>query len=822
LALFASVIQGLDAQHLRIHDTLTGHLRCDHAIAPKATINSLDWGYYGGKHSALDQHQSKKKRKRNHEVNGEAGGDVVLAFGTSDSEIEMFSPAEGKVVGRLHGAHTQGIRDFKFTDRKDAAEGWSLGGDGKLAQWDLRTGTCTRQVEVDMQFPQANICARILSLPTMTAATLARPVPTHPPVICASETAYIIDPVSVGLKVPQAFSGSNNPIRTIITSSPLPSRPADAFLTAADSGPYINVFDVKKGRPIGILIAETDVQSVAFHAGAVEDGSLSEESADQGGATRSPQILAAVTSDGVVELFPRPFQGFDDGHISSNLSSLKAQRKQMTRKNEGVVKLIRPDKSSTVVHVIDASFQEADLVMAWTQEGVNVLFERVRWKDESTGEIILKGVKEIVPRKSGSGIGVTVMNGVKDLGKSKVDDSQAVVVKGGDLHMANQEHEVIVLSSDEESGSDENEPSEREDEHMEEAGKVTSDGDAEMIDAEEDDDQVEVEGQATFGDLLRAAAPGTVDVPATFEETESKAIVHSSVNRSLQLPTGMSLGTVLTQSLKTNDTNLLETCLHTKDLEVVRATIERLDSALAAGLLQKLAERLHSRPGRAGNMMVWIQWTLICHGGYLAGQPDLMKKLSSLHRVVKERASSLQPLLSLKGKLDMLDGQMELRRRMQSNARAAHAADEDDEEGVIYVEGQDESDSEAESIEAGSEDDVAPSMPRSRNVRMGGRSSRGRGDRQEDSDVEEDDMPTTVNGVVPDSEDEDESGGDSDLIDDEASETDDDSGDDLSGDEVDHDDVDSADDDGSDVNVNSPPAKRASTKQLGNGPVSKK
>lgn len=144
LALFASVIQGLDSQHLRIHDTLTGRVRCDHAIASKASINCLDWGYYNRRNSDFDQHQSKKKRKRNHEVNGEAGGDVVVAFGTSDSDIQMFSPAEDKIVGKLQGAHTQGIRDFKFTNRKDAAEGWSLGGDGKLAQWDLRTGTSIR------------------------------------------------------------------------------------------------------------------------------------------------------------------------------------------------------------------------------------------------------------------------------------------------------------------------------------------------------------------------------------------------------------------------------------------------------------------------------------------------------------------------------------------------------------------------------------------------------------------------------------------------------------------------------------------------------
>lgn len=146
LALFASVIQGLESQHLRIHDTFTGRLRCDHAMASKATINSLDWGYYGGKHRDTHQHQSKKKRKRSGDTNGDVGSDVVVAFGTSDSDIQMFSPAEDKVVRILQGAHTHGVRDFKFTGGGASAEGWSLGGEGKLAQWNLRTGKSTRQV----------------------------------------------------------------------------------------------------------------------------------------------------------------------------------------------------------------------------------------------------------------------------------------------------------------------------------------------------------------------------------------------------------------------------------------------------------------------------------------------------------------------------------------------------------------------------------------------------------------------------------------------------------------------------------------------------
>jgi U3 small nucleolar RNA-associated protein 5 len=140
LALFASVIQGLDAQHLRIHDTNSGRLQCEHAVSPKETITSLDWGYYynDSKQRDTDQH-TKKKRKRTADAAAD-GGDVVVAFGTSSSDIRMYSPVEDKIIGTLSGGHDSGVRDFKFTAKRPGAEGWSVGGDGKLVQWDLRTG----------------------------------------------------------------------------------------------------------------------------------------------------------------------------------------------------------------------------------------------------------------------------------------------------------------------------------------------------------------------------------------------------------------------------------------------------------------------------------------------------------------------------------------------------------------------------------------------------------------------------------------------------------------------------------------------------------
>jgi U3 small nucleolar RNA-associated protein 5 len=141
-----------------------------------------------------------------------------------------------------------------------------------------------------------------------------------------------------------------------------------------------------------------------------------------------------------------------------------------------------------------------------------------------------------------------------------------------------------------------------------------------------------------------------------------------------------------------------------------------------------------------------------------------MKKLAGLNKVIDERAKGLQPLLSLKGKLDMLEAQIELRRSMQNQRRRGDSDEDDD--GVIYVEGQ-ESEEEADGAVAkpqhGDLEDIS----------------------DEDSEVSED-MPMT-NGVIADSEDE-EDNSDDDLIDDLAEETDADTGDE---DEVDHDDQDS-------------------------------
>ena len=629
-------------------------------------------------------------------------------------------------------------------------------------------------------------------------------LPLNMSVLCASNTAYLINPNDPA-DAP-SFVGSVRPIHTLVVSSPDSSDAPSAFLAAAESDRYINVFDVKSRRINGSLVAGNYVQSLVSFI------------ADSGNAlsTRQPiheEVAAVVTEDGIVEVFPSPFD-FEDGTKYKKAANSKPKRAQKTHISAASIKVVRPDKDATSIPIIDVSFEGNDLIIVWAEGGIHVVFEKVQWRDEHTGAFLLKGIREVVKAKSAGITGALMTNGVKTKSSTHVDESRTAVGKGNTINdgiMAIDGPEVVQISSAEEESESDGDSHRGNVSPPQMLTNGTTDGDVIMQDGtDEDNGRLEDAEEPSFGDLIRSNVPNPVDVTTAFTSQNEQALAPFG-ERNLQLPSGMSLGTVLTQALRTNDTSLLETCLHVGDLNMVRATIERLNSSLAIALLQKLAERLHNRPGRAGSLMVWIQWTLITHGGYLAGQPEVVKKLASLYRVVKERANSLQPLLSLKGKLDMLEAQMNFRRSMQKRFQENERTTKDDEEAVTYIEGQEESTSEDESSDT---DDVGKlKLPqKTRNSSIGeanGASS------ESDEDLE--DMPTNSMKGLSESEDEESDENSNAPIDQEASEKDNDSGDEGTEDEIDYDDNDSVEDEDELIETEESPNTR-----LSNGITSKK
>lgn len=484
-----------------------------------------------------------------------------------------------------------------------------------------------------------------------------------------------------------------NPIHTLIPSSTDSSVLSGHFL-ASDRDRYINIFDSQKQKLVLNLVAEKEVSGLSFYQPS------DEQNGDESLSIKK-QLLAVVTQDGAIELFSKPFFQSEESQ-NSKAASLKSRSKQMTRRADAFVKIVRSDKSGSLVPVVTTTFEGPDLLVAWADAAVNPVFERVRWQDENTDELALSGTKEIVRGKSASSLASAAVNGVKEISKSHVDESKTVVEEGNlveDIEMGDSRQDAISVSSDEEISDDEDDRKKTKPNGKQQPQKQKgTDKDVDMQDANESEDEQDEEeaGEPSFGELLRAnASEEAIDVEAELEDDvgTSALVPGKSNSTALQLPSGVSLSTVLSQALKTNDSEMLESCFHTGDLSIVRSTIQRLDSSLAATLLQRLAERLSTRPGRYGHLLVWVQWTCITHGGAIAGKADLLKRMNTLFKVMDQRSSSLSSLLLLKGKLDMLDAQLHLR---QSIANRGMESDED-EDNIIYVEGQDdEDDSDAE------------------------------------------------------------------------------------------------------------------------------
>ncbi|KAI9757475.1 MAG: Small subunit (SSU) processome component [Lichina confinis] len=419
---------------------------------------------------------------------------------------------------------------------------------------------------------------------------------------------------------------------------------------------------------------------------------------------------------------------------------------------------------------------------------------------ETPEDALRRGVNKLASRHGRqSQKGKTSQVPVDDTAKYRVKESQATVVSGPEARDPSGLHGAIKRRKgsntdnsnfkgpeevdDEEEDDDEDDDDDDEDQPADAAGKRPNETITLQTAAPAAANAADpVEGaEPSFGELAAAHSAEPIEVEAAFGLTidQSRSILTQPELGVARAPSANSLGTVLNQALKTNDDELLESCLRTPDKPTIRATVERMQPPLAATLLSKLAERMHRRPARAGPLMLWIQWTLVSHGGYLAGQPELMRQLSSLHDVLSERARGLQPLLSLKGKLDMLDAQMQLRKRMADPRDQARSADDANDEAVIYVEGQDDS-----------TDDETDAKPIQADVDMVDAFA---GDENpDDDDDDSDEMPTTaVNGVeaesdAGDSEDDDGSDSDDDdLLDDEAEEMEADTGDEVDDDEDD-------------------------------------
>lgn len=228
--------------------------------------------------------------------------------------------------------------------------------------------------------------------------------------------------------------------------------------------------------------------------------------------------------------------------------------------------------------------------------------------------------------------------------------------------------------------------------------------------------------ELSLGQRLKASAKKDVD--GDDDEGEKDAT---------DTPTmpAQSLATLLTQSLNSNDKNLLESCLSQKDLNIIRNSVNRLPSQLAIPLLNQCTTRL-AKPGRAGPkrakaLLEWSKAVLTIHTAYLLSVPQITQKLLGLHSALSQRINSHEQLMSLSGRLDVVLSQIALQRSIQEERRSAEQGKQKSNNAVTYVEGDSDED---DNIEYDNDDGEGIE-----DVELGN----GENDSEEDSEEEDDD-----------------------------------------------------------------------------------
>jgi U3 small nucleolar RNA-associated protein 5 len=504
--------------------------------------------------------------------------------------------------------------------------------------------------------------------------------------LLASQNTYILDPQSPeNLK---SIPGFTDTIHSIVVQPRSSENPdASVFVAAAQGNRNISIYNAKTCSLLGNLIAEDEISQLVFPG--VTDASYNDPE------YLESLPLASICETGKIGLFKTPFRNAIKS--KTDLQNQKSSLKGTTRHQDTIIEVRRPGKGGSLVPVLNVLFQNTDIVLAISEGSTDVSFKTVPCLDKSGG--LALGPLVTIEKAKSVNLTAETTNGVKDIGRTHVDESRAVVSED-----VNREDGIEFTQKVSNKTSDSEQGDDSDVEMIEKSSKVFNDantngvndvhsefpGDHSDIEMAEDKQE-----EPSFGEMLRNKGIGTVDVINAFPDNSNGQTIVSSSQRKLDAASALSLATVLTQALNKNDSQALEDCFAVEDLRVVRATIERIKSDLAIKLLQDLAERLHSRPGRVGSLLVWVQWTLVAHGGYLSSRPDTAQRLSSLHKVISQRAKGLQPLLTLKGKLDMLEAQVNLRRSLQQN-HAAISSRSRSAEDLIYVEGQEDSSSDSE------------------------------------------------------------------------------------------------------------------------------
>ncbi|KAI5952816.1 UTP9 [Candida jiufengensis] len=135
---------------------------------------------------------------------------------------------------------------------------------------------------------------------------------------------------------------------------------------------------------------------------------------------------------------------------------------------------------------------------------------------------------------------------------------------------------------------------------------------------------------------------------------------------------------------KLDSTILIESCSSTDDSDLIKTLVIKLSTPQMEKLYQIISEEISKDSTKNFNLTIWLKWILLVHGNFIAKNTNL--EIKSLHSNLSNGLKILPSLYSIKGKLQLLKLQSEIRQKPQEESNDITTTI--DEDGIIFANGE--------------------------------------------------------------------------------------------------------------------------------------
>jgi hypothetical protein len=134
------------------------------------------------------------------------------------------------------------------------------------------------------------------------------------------------------------------------------------------------------------------------------------------------------------------------------------------------------------------------------------------------------------------------------------------------------------------------------------------------------------------------------------------AAVHAASQAADAATVGSSVTLSLEQALQIGDKPSIDSCLKTRDKEIIRQTVERLDEKNVMELLEYIVISLDASPRRAFDLLPWLMSMVEIHALYfIKGNAKLSQSaFKTLYQMTDARLASYSKFMELEGRIGVI------------------------------------------------------------------------------------------------------------------------------------------------------------------------